>query len=1055
MPDDPFRMTRFSQTLETPIGTAAGPHTQLTQNIVAAWLCGARYIELKTIQTLDELEVSKPCIDMQDEGYNCEWSQELKITESFDQYLNAWIMVHLLQDKFNREKGQNIGTIFNMSIGYNMNGILNENVQWFLNRMNDCRQQKIQKLNEIRDIYPGIEDIIIPDRISDNVTLSTMHGCPPGEIEKICKYLIEEKKLHTIIKLNPTLLGKVKVNEIIQNSGFNITVPDEAFEHDLQYDDAIKIIQNLQTIAAKNNVHFGIKLSNTLECLNSKTTLPPDEKILYMSGRALHPFAVFLAVKLQNDFHGQLDISFSAGVNTFNIHKVLSCGLMPATVCSDLLKPGGYGLLNQYLITLSRAMKLLGANNLAEYILKSSGKNSFTDGVLENLNNYAGEIQKNKDYRQNLFHRPDIKTNRQLGAFDCIKAPCTEACPADQAIPDYLFYTSKDEIENAFRSIFLTNPFPNTTGMVCDHFCQTKCTRINYDDPLLIREIKRFVAENYKGNDFSTAEVPIDKSVAILGAGPSGLACAYYLNLAGFRVEVFEAKSRAGGMVDEVIPEFRLKPASLFRDIENIENTGVEINYNSSIDHHRFHQIRQEYDFVNIATGAWSSRKFIVEGIDSTGVIDPLEFLSKAKRGIKTGIGKNIAVIGGGNTAMDVARTALRLSGKEGRVTVIYRRSVALMPAGYEEIKALIDEGISILDLTLPVRVNTINGRVESLTCIKNSLEVKQGSARPAPVEIPGSDFEIKFDTVIPAIGQDAVVSFMENDLVISGNDSFETSFSNVFISGDSKRGGSTVIQAIADGKKIASIILDKCGYGPKETNLKGRQKDDFIRLMINRMKKQKAAEIQELNLKARENFEVTIGTLDPEKAKAEASRCLKCDELCNICVTVCPNLACFSYRIEPFRFDLQKIVMINGSPELIEDKTFLIEQPYQILHIADWCNECGNCSTFCPTSGAPYIKKPKLFINKKSFDNFSKGYYFENEKQILNYKDNNIRYSILRTGDYYTYTVNSSEVILHCNTFKVIGFKLNVPQVITLLTAVEMSVILSGAIEFWKGKNI
>ncbi len=156
-PTDPFRLIRFDQLLETPIGTAAGPHTQMSQNIVAAWLCGARYIELKTIQTMDELEVTKPCIDMQDEGYNCEWSQELKIHESFDQYLNAWILVHILKDKLGHPMEESLGTIFNMSIGYDLKGILKENVQWFLDQMKDCSIQKAAKINEIQDIYPGIE----------------------------------------------------------------------------------------------------------------------------------------------------------------------------------------------------------------------------------------------------------------------------------------------------------------------------------------------------------------------------------------------------------------------------------------------------------------------------------------------------------------------------------------------------------------------------------------------------------------------------------------------------------------------------------------------------------------------------------------------------------------------------------------------------------------------------------------------------------------------------------------------------------------------------------
>ncbi len=204
---DPFRMRRYEKLLETPVGVAAGPHTQLSQNLIAAWLTGGRYMELKTIQILDELEVTKPCIDMGDEGYNCEWSQELKLDQSFDEYLNAWIVLHILKDKFGWGSPDEPGFIFNMSVGYNLEGILSPTVQRFLDRMADCAKEKAAKIEELAGFYPRVRDLDISDCISDNVTVSTMHGCPPDEVEKIGRYFVEERKLHTTIKLNPTLLG--------------------------------------------------------------------------------------------------------------------------------------------------------------------------------------------------------------------------------------------------------------------------------------------------------------------------------------------------------------------------------------------------------------------------------------------------------------------------------------------------------------------------------------------------------------------------------------------------------------------------------------------------------------------------------------------------------------------------------------------------------------------------------------------------------------------------------------------------------------------------------
>jgi len=193
---DPFRTSAFGHPLETPFGPAAGPHSQMAQNIVAAWLCGARYIELKTVQTLDVLDVSKPCIDMEDEGYNVEWSQELKIYQSFDEYLRAWVLIHALHHKLGFA-GDIPGIVFNLSVGYDLAGIHKPNMQWFLQQMRDCSEYKQALVDQVARFYPEVRQLEIPDRISDNVTLSTMHGCPPDEIERIVSYLVTDKNLHT------------------------------------------------------------------------------------------------------------------------------------------------------------------------------------------------------------------------------------------------------------------------------------------------------------------------------------------------------------------------------------------------------------------------------------------------------------------------------------------------------------------------------------------------------------------------------------------------------------------------------------------------------------------------------------------------------------------------------------------------------------------------------------------------------------------------------------------------------------------------------------------
>ncbi|MBU1239535.1 putative selenate reductase subunit YgfK, partial [Myxococcota bacterium] len=340
----PFRMRRYGQLLETPLGVAAGPHTQMAQNIVAAWLCGARYMELKTVQTLDEIEVSKPCIDIEDEGYNCEWSQELTLSQSFHEYCKAWILIHVLRHKFGwRNDHGELGTIFNMSVGYSLEGIMNENVQTFLASMADATPHLRAYVKELAPLYPEVESLNIPSQLSDNLTLSTMHGCPPDEIERIGQYLIE-RKLHTTIKLNPTLLGPTVLRGILNDTcGFDTTVPDEAFGHDLKYDDGILILNNLLDASQKNDVDFAVKLTNTLESVNQRGIFDSSQAMNYMSGRALHPLSMNLAAKLQQEFHGNLQVSLSGGADTFNIAAVIESNIRPVTVCSDILKPGGYG----------------------------------------------------------------------------------------------------------------------------------------------------------------------------------------------------------------------------------------------------------------------------------------------------------------------------------------------------------------------------------------------------------------------------------------------------------------------------------------------------------------------------------------------------------------------------------------------------------------------------------------------------------------------------------------------------------------------------------------
>ncbi len=1046
---------KFGCLLHNPVGLASGPHTQLAQNILSGWLTGARFIELKTVQTLDELVVSKPCIDMQDEGYNCEWSQELKLKESYDQYLNAWILIHIFHHKLfgKANKNSDIGTIFNMSVGYDLEGINKRNVQGFLKKMQNCKTEKNAKIDELEKIYPKIKDITIPDCISDSVTLSTMHGCPPREIEHIGKYLMVKKKLHTIIKLNPTLLGAGSVRAILKKQlGYTARIPDSAFASNMKYAEAIDIIDSLTNTASTLDLDFGIKLTNTLQCLNHKNIFPKWEQKMYMSGKALHPIAVNLAARLQSHYDGNLKISFSGGADCFNISNLIMCGFDPVTICSDLLKPGGYGRLAQYFKNIKTAFKNTNSQSIEQHIQTNSKNNHTINAAFEYLKIYANSVLTSKAYEKSGPVEPDIKTTRPLDRFNCIHAPCIDSCPAKQDIPDYMWHTANENPGSAFRSILRTNPFPLVMGMVCDHLCQYKCTRINYDEPLRIREIKRYATENSPKINIDTKKITrLGIKVAIIGAGPSGLSCGWFLNLAGIDVEVFEEGEKPGGMVSEVIPGFRLTNESIIKDIERIQNTGVQIHYNYKVNKGVFKKLTKSYNYVYIATGAYHSRALTIPNIKTRGVLDSIKFLQDVKAGKNVHFGKNVAVIGGGNTAMDAARTASRMIGKGGMVTIIYRRTIKEMPADHGEIKAAQEEGINILELMLPTKVNVAARKVSGLECVMMQLTEIDGSGRPKPVEIDDANFSLSFDTIIPAVGQELHIKFVDHELLATKSGSYQTRIKDVFIGGDALRGSSTTINAIGDGRNVAQEIIRKARVRPTYQFTVNYKNIDLDQLKVLKARREYPVKITQTGLDHRKNFRLVISTLKSDEAVKEAARCLQCDKYCSVCTAVCPNHANFTYETDLCSYPTFDIHISNNQINLIKTGNFRIDQKHQTLNIADWCNECGNCTTFCPTSGKPYKDKPQVYFNQKSFSDNGSGYLLEKvgEQHQLTIKLDGRTGSFSETWDAYLYEDEICTAIFNKETLEVVHIDIfddetvdfslgRIPEILTIFNAIK-----------------
>ncbi|TKJ26690.1 MAG: putative selenate reductase subunit YgfK [Hadesarchaea archaeon B3_Hades] len=963
--DSPYAVRDvFGQCLATPIGPGAGPHTQLAQNIICAWLCGARFIELKTVQIMDELKIPRPCIDMEDEGYNVEFSQELKLDQSAWEYIKAWVLIHILHGVLGFEGRVPFGTVFNMSVGYDLKGIRSPPMTRFMDRLQDASEE-ISKIRAVlKEKFPQFADIEIPSGIVNSVTLSTMHGCPPGEIEKICRYLLEERGLHTTVKLNPTLLGKEAVMRILHDYlGFReIHIPDAVFEHDLQYDQAVKLIRALKKVAAERDLIFGVKLSNTLAVANHKGYLSGDE--IYMSGRALYPITINLFHKFSQEFAGDLKVSFSAGADALNVTSILAAGAWSVSAVTDLLKPGGYSRLTQYLENLERDMRDRGVTSLEE----------LARDKLANLELEAARSLDDPQYKKDYHPYGLPKVKSKLNLFDCINAPCVEQCPVLQDVPEYAWLISQREYDRALEIILARNPLPEVTGYVCTHLCQTRCTRNNYDEPVAIMALKRFAAE--KGRVTMKAAERSGHRVAVIGSGPSGLAAAYYLALCGIEVVIYEAKDRVGGML-AIAPTFRLPEAVVREDIERIEKLGVKIDLSHPVTTPPEELLNQGFDAVYIASGAQKGARLGIEGEDRKGVYQALDFLERVSRGERVGLGKRVLVIGGGNTAMDAARTAKRLTGEP--VKVVYRRTRREMPATEEEVEGLFSEGAILEELASPTRIILKEGRAVALECIRNKLGAAGPDGRRRPISIEGSEFQIEADSIIVGIGQRPDVSFIDgssvslhkNDTIVVDSQTGRTGHEQVYAGGDAVRGPATIIEACADGRRAAEAI---CRQLSVRANLPTGQLPVLSEEEIVQMKHVRARKVAQyrgaiLPPEERGGFDLIEATLTEEEALGEAARCMQCSNFCDKCVEVCPNRANYAFFVSLMSPTLPKVSCQQSGLRVSGEEVFQVAQARQIIHIQDFCNECGNCATFCVHDGKPYEDKPGLFLEKSDFE--------------------------------------------------------------------------------------
>ena len=349
----------FGERIETPFGPAAGPNSQLAQNIIAAYFAGARFFEVKTVQKMDGADlaacVPRPCILAADEGYNQEWSTELTVAQAQDEYIKAWCALKVISKVYGL--GDPDGFVFNMSVGYDLEGIKGRKVNSYIDNMMDAsRTAQFKECKKVlTELFPAERDFIahISPRVSRSVTVSTLHGCPPQEIERIASYLLTKKHLHTFVKCNPTILGYKTARSILDSMGYDYIVFDEHhFNEDLQWEDAVPMFERLQKLADKEGLEFGLKLSNTFPVDTTRGELPNDE--MYMSGRSLFPLTIEMCNRISRAFGGKMRISFAGGAEYFNCDKLFAAGIWPITVATTILKPGGYNRLLQMVRRSSR-----------------------------------------------------------------------------------------------------------------------------------------------------------------------------------------------------------------------------------------------------------------------------------------------------------------------------------------------------------------------------------------------------------------------------------------------------------------------------------------------------------------------------------------------------------------------------------------------------------------------------------------------------------------------------------------------------------------------------
>ena len=832
-----------------------------------------------------------------------EWSTELTVPQAFDEYVKAWFVLKLISREFGL--GSPDGVVFNMSVGYNYEGITSEKIDRFIEGLKDASASPVfsecagwarANLSRFSKVDAKYIDGISP-RVCTSITLSTLHGCPPQEIERIATHLIDKKKLNTFVKCNPTLLGYEFARKTLDELGYDyINFTDFHFNDDLQYRDAVPMFKRLLALAAENGVSFGLKLTNTFPVNIKRGELPGEE--MYMSGRSLYPLTVELAHRISKTFDGKMRISFSGGADAFNIAELYGAGIWPVTMATTALKPGGYQRMTQI-------AEALSALPYAPFTGVSVGK----------VGRLARQARSDERCKKPIKPLPARKIPDKVPLTSCFTAPCAHGCPIHQDIPEYVKLVGDGKYAEALKLILEKNPLPFITGKICAHRCMDKCTRTFYEESVHIRDAKLLAARQGFESVLPALAPgkPCGKTAAIVGGGPAGMAAAYFLARQGVKVTLFEQRAKLGGIVRYVIPGFRIADFGIDRDAAILAAMQVDVRLNTPAP--ALGELKKSgYDAVIYAVGAWKHGNVKLEKGEGLNVLDfLLDF--RAEKAME--LGTDVVVIGGGNTAMDAARAAKRVKGVK-NVRLVYRRTARYMPADPEELQLALDDGVEFSELLAPYSLE--NG---ALLCKRCVLGEPDASGRRSPVETE-EIVKVPCTRLISAVGEkvdDALftgqgMALTERGKVRADAATLETSVPGVYVIGDANRGPATVVEAIADARKVADAIVGPYAYAVPED--------------------------AKVSPESCLNKQGVLHTYDD--AGKEADRCLGCSTVCGCCVQVCPNRANVAIRVPG-----------TCMP--------------QILHVDKMCNECGNCRAFCPYDSAPYQEKLTLFATAKEFD--------------------------------------------------------------------------------------